>query len=181
MRTSSRELLPDRWLPRPQRRTPRSCARELSSTAAPPASSHSSPTLDQPETQDPLGLTPRRFRKSAAGPRRGIPVQHPQERHPEPGRSRSRLETGRARHRPGARLYVGDRQVTQYLAIPLAVQAPRHVFRRRRRSRPWLWRRRLRWSHRSNPETSIYTSASITTHGGAPPRVHQQSRTSPAR
>jgi iron complex outermembrane receptor protein len=81
-------------------------------------------SLDQPETQDPLGLT------------RTQVAQNPKQATPQAYQFNTRksisqnqvglvhdLKLG-SRDTLQARVYVGDRQVTQYLAIPLATQAP---------------------------------------------------------
>lgn len=83
--------------------------------------------LDQPETQDPLGLTraqvaanPRQAAANATAFNTRKSVQQNQ------GGLVYEFETD-ARNRFEARAYAGDRQVTQYLGIPLAVQAaPTH-------------------------------------------------------
>ena len=95
--------------------------------------------LDQPETQDPLG--------AHRGAGRAEPARRPP-RSPLAFNTRKSISQNQvglvhdlklgARDALQARVYGGDRQVTQYLAIPLATQAAATSLRRRRRSRPRL-------------------------------------------
>ncbi len=80
-------------------------------------------SLDQPETEDPLGLTAAQV---AQNPRQAVAAAYA-------FNTRKSIAQGQAGftydielgggHALQARAYIGDRQVTQYLAIPLAVQA----------------------------------------------------------
>ncbi|MDP1674316.1 MAG: TonB-dependent receptor [Burkholderiales bacterium] len=84
-------------------------------------------SLDQPETEDPLGLTAAQL---AQNPRQAVAAAYV-------FNTRKSIAQGQAGftydidlgggHALQARTYIGDRRVTQYLAIPLAVQAvPTH-------------------------------------------------------
>lgn len=79
--------------------------------------------LDQPETEDPLGLTAAQV---AQNPRQAVGVAYQFNTRKSIAQSQAgvtydvNLDGG---HSLQARVYLGDRQVTQHLAIPLAVQA----------------------------------------------------------
>ncbi len=79
--------------------------------------------LDQPETRDPLGLT---AAQAAANPRQAVPVAYQFGTRKSISQAQGGLTWdlplggGDALH---ARLYAGDRQVTQYLATPAVAQA----------------------------------------------------------
>lgn len=81
-------------------------------------------TLDQPESQDPLGLTRAQV---AANPRQvdanAIAFNTRKSVRQSQGGVVYDFETD-ARNQFQARVYAGDRQVTQYLGIPLPVQQP---------------------------------------------------------
>jgi iron complex outermembrane receptor protein len=79
--------------------------------------------LDQPETQDPLGLTAAQV---AQNPRQAPAVAYTFDTRKSVSQNQAGLiheiKLG-ARDSLQTRAYIGERQVTQYLAIPLAVQA----------------------------------------------------------
>ncbi len=84
-------------------------------------------SLDQPETEDPLGLTAAQV---AANPRQADTNALAFNTRKSVAQSQLGLTYGlsvTASNRIEARVYQGDRQVTQFLAIPVAVQnGPRH-------------------------------------------------------
>jgi iron complex outermembrane receptor protein len=80
-------------------------------------------SLDQPETEDPLGLTAAQL---AQNPRQAVAAAYAFNTRKSIAQGQAGLtydiDLGNG-HAVQARAYIGDRRVTQYLAIPLAVQA----------------------------------------------------------
>jgi len=80
--------------------------------------------LDQPETEDPLGLTAAQLRQN---PRQAAAVAFQFNTRKSVSQNQLGLVHDlkiTSRDTLQARIYGGDRQVTQYLSIPVAVQAP---------------------------------------------------------